>query len=58
MPRSSTSPRHRVAMTDTKQTLEDQLSSPGAAQAPGEAAPEVRRAGAVRSGGRRARGAA
>jgi molecular chaperone GrpE len=39
MPRSSKSPRHRVAMTDAKQTLEDQLNYPGAAKAPGEAPP-------------------
>jgi molecular chaperone GrpE len=47
MPRSSKSPRHRVAMTDAKQTLEDQLNAPGAAQAPGEAAPGAQPATAV-----------
>jgi molecular chaperone GrpE len=52
MPRSSKSLRHRVAMTDAKQTLEDQLNhSPGAAQAPGEAASKVHPAASVPADG-------
>jgi molecular chaperone GrpE len=51
MPRSSKSPRHRVAMTDAKQTLDDQLNYPGAAQAPGEAPSKAQPAASVPADG-------
>jgi len=57
MPRSSKSPRHRVAMTDAKQTLEDQLNYPGAKQAPGEAAPGAQPAPSAPANGERVDGA-